>query len=271
MGEQHGSFEAAGATIAWHRLGGSGEPLILINGYAATEADWDPSFLQALAAFCDPICIDNRGMGASTPGPGPATIELMAADVATVLDELGLERAPVLGWSMGGMIAQQLAADRGGLVSALVLLSTDHGGPDAVRAETEVWARLTDHEGTPREQASRLIGLLFPDPPASAIDEQFGELVAKARAQLDPEALSAQERAMADWHEAPAAARIAAIHCPVLCAAGTEDVVIPAVNSELLAAALANARAELFAGGGHAFMAQEPERLAVLIGEFLRD
>ena len=105
---------------------------------------------------------------------------------------------------------------------------------------------------------------------AARLDAEVGDLVAQARAALPEATLDAQERAMARWHAEPADARLAAIARPVLvAAAGTEDVVIPAANARLLAAALPGASVELFDGGGHAFMAQEPERLASRIGDAL--
>ena len=101
------------------------------------------------------------------------------------------------------------------------------------------------------------------------IDQSFGDVVADARARLSPEWLDAQERAMAAWHLEPGADRLAAIRARVLIAWGAEDIVIPPENSALLAQALPGAWACPFAGGGHAFMAQEPERLAALINAFL--
>ena len=119
-----------------------------------------------------------------------------------MLDALGLERTALAGWSMGGFVAQELAAAHPERVSALVLMSTDPGGPEAVRCDPETLAALFGHGGTPREQASRLIALLFPPAVAEGIDEEFGEIVAEARAALSPEALLAQEAAMGHWYEA---------------------------------------------------------------------
>lgn len=267
--EETGSSPAAdGAAIAWRALG-NGEPLILINGYAGAKADWDPVFLHELGRHSRVICPDNRGIGDSELGSDEVTVELLAADVLAVMDALGIERAPVAGWSMGGFIAQTLAAAHGERVGALVLLGTDPGGENSTTTSSEHFRRLIDHSGTPRERASRLISLLFPDPPASAIDEQFGEIVAAAQAVLDPAALEAQEQLMAAWHKAPSGARLDSIAAPVLAAHGAADIVIPAANSETIAARIPGAWKAIFPGTGHAFMAMEPVRLAALIGTFL--
>jgi pimeloyl-ACP methyl ester carboxylesterase len=262
-----GEVEIEGRTLAWQAVG-SGPPLLLINGYAATGADWDPELLIQLGRSFEVICPDNRGVGASPLGTGELTMDSMAADLEALLDSLGLERLAVVGWSMGGFVAQRLAARSPGRVAALALLSTDPGGPEAVVASPEVWAKLTDHSGTPRQRATRLLSLLFPAAVASEIDRQFGEQVAAARAALSLDTLRAQERAMDDWHVEPRI-RSDGRRPPLLIVHGTEDAVIPAANAELLAADWPQAEVELFAGGGHAFMAQEPARLAALLRDFL--
>jgi pimeloyl-ACP methyl ester carboxylesterase len=266
------SIAIDGRRLAWRTVG-NGPPLLLVNSYAATGGDWDPTLLMALGRSFAVICPDNRGVGESELGAGSVSVTGMAADLEALLDALELERVPVVGWSMGGFVAQQLAARAPARVEALGLLSTDPGGAAAVPAAADAWARLIDHSGTPREQASRLISLLFPPALAPEIDSRFGEVVAAARAGLRPEALRAQELAMALWHmEGPSAAPERAgaeVAPPVLIAHGSEDVVIPAANVEPLAARWPGARIELFEGGGHAFMAQEPQRLAASLVSFL--
>lgn len=261
------TIEVANRVVGVRRLG-SGPPLVVVNGYAATNLDWDPAFLATLARDSTLICPDNRGMGSSPLGtdPGAISADSMGADVLAVLEALGVERAPVLGWSMGGFVAQAMALAAPERVQALVLLATDPGA-GAVLCSGDTWRRLTDHAGTPREQASRLISLLFPPTVAGPIDAEFGELVAAARAALDHDALSAQELAMRAWHEERDRSILASV--PTLAATGTLDVVIPPANAELLAAAAEDSWLARFPGCGHAFMAQEPQRVAALIAAFL--
>lgn len=251
------------------RVLGDGPPLLLLNGYSGTAADWDPTFLATLGAARTVVAPDHQGMGTSTAGDlDRLTIATMAEDVALLLEHRGIERAAVVGWSMGGMVAQEFARRHAGRVRGLVLLGTDGGGPDAVVADRADWARLVDHSGSPREQATRLLALLFPPDTAAEVDRLFGDVVAEARATLSPEALAAQDRAIAAWHAADPG-RPARPVPPVLVATGTEDIVIPPANADLLAVRWGTTRVERFAGGGHAFMAQEPERLGTLITSFL--
>jgi 3-oxoadipate enol-lactonase len=259
-----GEVEIDGRALAWRSVG-AGAPLLLVNGYAATGADWDPELLSRLARTFEVICPDNQGMEGSELGDGPLTVEAMAADLEALLDELELDRVALAGWSMGGFVAQRLAELAPARVSALALLSSDAGGPRALRPDPTVWARLTDRSGTPREQASRLISLLFPPRLAPEIDREFGDAVAAARAVLSPQALSAQEEAMAAWLATERAAPDPATAPPVLVVHGVEDAVIPVANAEPLAARWPGAGVERIEGGGHAFMAQEPRRTAELI------
>src|ERR1051325_10592260 len=97
-----------GAEIAYRRIG-TGRPLVVLNGFAATTTDWDPSFIDRLASSSELILIDNRGIGHSSDDGHPFDIAKLADDVAQVVGMLGVERANVLGWSMGGFIAQTLA------------------------------------------------------------------------------------------------------------------------------------------------------------------
>jgi pimeloyl-ACP methyl ester carboxylesterase len=258
-----------GRRFGW-RSCGEGRPLLLVNGYAASSADWDPTLLQALGCSFALICPDNRGTGASQLGEAlELTIDAMAADLRRLLDALEIERAPVVGWSMGSYVAQRLALSSPARVEALVLLASAPGGSAAVPAEPDVWERLTDHSGTPREQATRLISLLFPADVALEIDRQFGEAVAEARAQLSPDTLAAQERALQAWHAEPQVLP-GGDAPPVLAICGSEDIVVPAQNTDALAARWPGTRAERIAGAGHAFMAQQPERVAQLIVDFVK-
>jgi pimeloyl-ACP methyl ester carboxylesterase len=101
------------------------------------------------------------------------------------------------------------------------------------------------------------------------VDAEFGDVVAEARAGLSHHTLNAQEAAIDAWHAEPAARRLSRIAAPVLAAAGTEDVVIPFANVEILARGLPGSRSEGFAGCAHAFMAQEPVGVAELINTWL--
>ncbi len=264
MGSETGAqIEIDGRRFAWRETG-EGPPLLLVNGYAATSADWDPAFLAALGRSFRVICPDNRGMGESDLGAAGLTVGDMASDLEALLDALALECLSVVGWSMGGFVAQALAASARGRVAALVLLATDPGGPDAVLATAADWAGLTDCSGSYREQASALVSLLFPPALASDIDSRFGDVVAAARSRLDPQALRQQEAAMEGWHR-DTPPMIAEPGPATLILHGELDRVIPVVNAGPLASRWPGAEVEVLPGCGHALMAQEPDRVAASV------
>jgi 3-oxoadipate enol-lactonase len=259
-----------GRRFAWRALG-AGPRLLLVQGYAGSAEDWPPDFVAALGRSFALLAPDNRGVGGSELGdPAEVTIDSMAADLEALLEELAIGRVPVVGFSMGGFIAQALAVRAPERVESLALLSTDPGGPGAIRADPADWGRLADRSGTPRERASRTISVIFPPEVAPRFDREFGELEAASLAALDPAALAAQERAMAHWWAASPDGEGPSRIAPVLVGHGAEDVVIPPGNAELLAARFPGARVELFAGAGHAFPAQRPEAVADLIASRLR-
>jgi pimeloyl-ACP methyl ester carboxylesterase len=259
------SIEVGGRRLVW-RVAGAGRPLLLVNGYAASGADWDPGFLAALSEEFEILCPDNAGIGKSDPAPGRLTIDAIAEDLRAVLEARDAAACAVVGWSMGGFAAQRLAEVAPRLVGSLALLATDPGGVDAVAPDREAWRRLVDHGGSPREQASRLISLLFPPAEAATIDRELGEVVAEARAALSPSALRAQEEAMEAWHRdtRPGPAEPP----PTLILHGREDQVIPSGNAELLADRWRSQSVELLDGCGHALMAQRPAIVASTLREF---
>ena len=265
------SFEkvsVAGGQIAYRRAG-SGRPLLVLNGFAATSADWDPSFIDGLACCNELILLDNRGIGDSTDDGKPFDVAKLAGDAARVIETLGFKRISVLGWSMGGFIAQTLALQYPDRVEKLVLLSTDSGGADADLASAAMWSQLIDISGTPQEQARRLLSLLFPSTVAESFYREFGDIVAAARARLSPDLINRQAAAMDAWHRNGVADRLREISAPVLIAAGIEDIVIPPSNALKLLNAIPGSWLAQFPRGGHAFMAQYPRELSDLINCFL--
>jgi pimeloyl-ACP methyl ester carboxylesterase len=194
--ESSPAIEVDRTKIVYRRLG-KGRPLLVLNGFAATSSDWDPLFIHGLASYNEVILLDNRGIGGCADDGRPFDIARLANDAAHVIETLGFERISILGWSMGGFIAQTLALQHPNRVNKLILLSTDPGRSEADLASAAVWSQLVDTSGTPHDQAKRLLSLLFPSDVAESFYRKFGDIVAAARARLSPDLINRQAAAMA--------------------------------------------------------------------------
>src|SRR5256885_15110112 len=133
---------SAGEIELDHERSGEGPPLLMIMGMSGTALHWGEPFLQALRPHFEVIVYDHRGVGASSRLEGPLTITQLARDAAGLLDALAIEAAHVLGISMGGMVAQELALARAELVRTLTLGCTFCGGADSVATSPAVLGRL---------------------------------------------------------------------------------------------------------------------------------
>ena len=261
-------IEVDGRSVAFTETG-AGPDLVLVNGFAATANDWDPGFVARLAESNRLILVEHRGMGVSGDDGRPFSIADLAADVGAVIASQTSGSAAVLGWSMGGYVAQQLAVSNPSQVGRLVLLSTDSGGPESIYVDDAVLAGIANLDLPPIEQAQNLLNLLFPPAVAEVIFSQFGQLVADARGELREDVLARQLKAIRAWRAGVSAVFAGGLACPVFVAAGTEDAVIPPVNARLLVGCSQTAWLAEFPGGGHAFMAQFPGQLGDAINQFL--
>ena len=243
--------------IAWERHG-SGEPLLLIHGLGYARWGWEP-VVEPLARSFDVILFDNRGIGESDAPPGPYTAAELAADAVQVLDEAGVERAHVAGTSLGGMVAQELALGFPDRVDRLVLACATPGGPQAFPMPQRT-VELMQARATLREYVENA---LEPDPRPELVDRILAH---RERTAQGFEAWAAQAAAGATFD---AYDRLGSLSAPTLVQHGDGDVVVDPGNAELLAGAIPDARVSIYAGCGHLFMWQEPERFVRELEEFL--
>lgn len=231
-------------------------PLLLITGYAVTKEMWDQRLVQALSARRRVLLLDNRGMGPSAAPAGAFALRDLARDAATLLDGLGIARADVLGWSLGGMTAQELALLRPDLVRSLTLLATVPDNAELMPVLDRM-AALTPAE---------LLGAMFPPGWAAAHPDAPAQLPARPRPP-DLNVISRQYAAMKNWEGTRD--RLTHLQAPVLLLAGGQDWVCSAEQSRQMARAIPGARLEVLPQGGHWMMHQEPEALARRIEDFL--
>jgi pimeloyl-ACP methyl ester carboxylesterase len=223
----------ADGQVAYRELGG-GPPLVLITGFSATMDDWSPGFVDALAVHDRVIELDNAGVGKTT-AVSPLTITAGAAQTSALLTALHIERASVLGWSMGGMVAQALAIGHPDQVGRLVLAATQPGTGKALPVPAAAAAALLS------PNVMTLLGVLFPaDQMAAALAYGQGTLSYPDRYQASPAVISAQGTAVREWiaGDDPDGARIGALRIPALVADGDEGRLDPLGNDRMLAAAI---------------------------------
>ena len=251
--------------IAWDRRG-NGAPLLLIHGLGYARWGWEP-VLPELAEQFDVILFDNRGIGESDAPPGPYTVAEMAADAVQVLDETGVARAHVVGTSLGGMIAQELALAHPERVDRLVLACTTPGGQKA-HPMPQVTVALMAEAATlePAVALRRFVENALAPATVEAHPEIVEQIMAHRLATAQqPAAWAAQASAGATFD---AYDRLGALAAPTLVQHGDEDVVVDPRNADLLVELLPDARLERVPGG-HLFFWEAPEQFVASVAAFL--
>lgn len=250
-----------------YRVFGEGYPIVLITGYSATMDMWAPALLQELATHYRVIVFDNRGMGKTTASDKEFTIELFADDTAALLDSLNIERAHIIGWSMGTYIAQELALRHPDKVDRLILYAADCGGEEAIQPSPEALEVLADTSGTPQERGERLLKLLFP---LKWLEEHPDPRTyfPMPTETSSPENIERQYKAIVDW--TGTLSRLPQITQDTLLIAGTDDVIPPPENSFIIAERIPGAWLVQFKDAGHGLMYQYPERLSRIVLTFLQ-
>jgi pimeloyl-ACP methyl ester carboxylesterase len=252
-----------GISLFYERRG-SGEPLLLIQGMSGTHLAWGDAFLAGLGDDLDVVAYDHRGVGESTPQSDSFTIAQLADDAAGLLDALEWETAHVVGISMGGMVAQELALRHPGRIRTLTLGCTYPGGAEAELADPELIQELAGALlSGDRERALRT-GFKANLSAAHVADEAHWEPF-HAMATALPVAVPLIMLQMQAVMGHDTSARLASIAVPTLVVHGTEDRMLPVVNGELIARLIPSARLELLEGVGHMFWWEEPERSAALV------
>lgn len=247
----------------WH---GAGDPLVLIAGLGAKGTSWEP-FLSVAKQHYRVLTFDNPGSGRAAPAPEGLRIRDLAEHALELLDALGVERARVVGRSMGGMIAQELALRAPERVERLILVSTS-GRADGHLAEVfRLWASMAER-GVPaelRHQSSMLWCLGA----AALAGEGSARAYLRARAGTDrPRDYAHQAHACAR-HDA--LERLKKLDRPTLVVCGGDDRLTPAAHSEALAKSIPTASLVTIPAAGHLAYLEAPHRFAEVVLGFLND
>lgn len=242
-----------GTSFAYREIGREGGiPVVFLHHLTAVLDDWDPAIADGLAKNHRVIVFDNRGVGGSG-GKTPDDVADMAKDAIAFIDALKFTKVDLLGYSLGGFIAQVIAQERPDLVRRIILAGTGPAGGEGISSVGPV---LQDAIAKAAAQNKHPKHFLFFRPSktsqtaADAFLNRLNERKEDRDAAVTNETIHAQVAAITKWGMA-AEGSLTAIKQPVLVVNGDNDIMVPTINSEKLAGKLPNAELSIFPDAGH--------------------
>ncbi|MFJ2235115.1 alpha/beta fold hydrolase [Streptomyces sp. NPDC087859] len=269
------TVEGPSATFTYRRMGPQGGvPLVLLQRFRATIDWWDPEFLDYLAADHDVIVFDNVGVGYTTGEPRDS-LDGFADGAAEFIEALGLAQADVLGWSLGGFVAQRLATRRPELVRKIIVAGSGPTGwvPGAPEASEKVLGIMAK----PDADQDDMLFLFYPETDAARASghEHFAHVATRLAAGGSAVTEATAQGMLAAIGQLLAApfdevkAELESIKHPVLYANGLHDVMVPAHASYVAVQHLADATLLLYGDAGHAFLFQHARAFTKQVADFL--
>jgi pimeloyl-ACP methyl ester carboxylesterase len=254
-------IDVNGTKYAYRSFGAEGTmPLILLQHFTGTIDDWDPVVTNGFAKYFQVVLFDNKGIGAST-GETPNTIEVMAKDAISFIKALGFDKVNLLGFSMGGFIAQQIALYEPGLVNKIILAGT---GPRGGEGIAEITKPLTVSAAMdPIEQ--KLFLFYGPTPSSRMRGRESLTRINKRTVNRAPStsgpSIQAQLASILQWAKTDTTFpdKLKQLGHPILIVNGNDDIVVPTVNSYAMFNYFDNARLALYPDSGHGSIYQFPE------------
>jgi pimeloyl-ACP methyl ester carboxylesterase len=266
------SVEAVGVEFAYRRFGSPAElPLVMLQHFRGNLDNWDPALTDALAAEREVILVDYPGVGSSTGEPSH-TIASTARQMIAFADALGLVEIDLLGFSIGGFVAQEIALVRPTLVRRLVLAATGPKGAPGMHGWRADIAAAARGESKPEN----LLYIMFAHTDASQAKgmEFLGRFMERQEGRDAPTsdaARDAQYDAIVDWGIPDHAAlqRLTGIGSPTLVIQGDGDLMIPTKLSHLIAGLIPDAQIRIYPDAAHGFLLQYPTEVAAEVNAFL--
>jgi len=241
-------------------------PLLLIMGSSGSMDMWPSELIGLLAADRLVVVFDNRGIGETDNPAGPYPFSQLADDTAGLIAALGLGRLDVMGWSMGGKVAVDLAARHPDSVRRVISYAGDAGGDLAIPPTDQALAVLMDTSAPPEERGFKLLELIFPADFRAAHPDYY-RLMPMPTSEVDPEAIGLQNQAIAEW---PGVwGDLDGIAAPVLFVTGEQDLMTPPDNAAMMADRVPASSLVIFPDAGHGLMYQDPHGLARAVLQFL--
>lgn len=253
----------------YYEIHGDGFPLVMITGLSVCHKVWDAPLINALSQEFKTILFDNRGAGQTDVPEGEYTIKMMADDTAGLMDVLNIEQANILGSSMGGIIAQELALNYPKKVKNLILWASSCGGRKTIPPSLEAYKFLFGAiEGlTPERIAKSTIPLAFTNEFIKNNTEYIADKIRRILQCRIP--YSSYVRQVRALMSANTCRRLKKLNIPTLILQGLQDITVPPKNGEILAELIPKAKLMLFEKSAHAIFPHEPELFLKTVFEFL--
>ena len=250
-----------------YKMFGNGSPILLINGFSAPLDFWDPTVIAKLASNHTVITFDNRGIGNTTSGIRQFSIKQFADDTSRLMEELKIKKADILGWSMGGMIAQEVALSNPDKVDKLIIYASTCGTNQSVAPSPEVVDIFSNQSGNTMEMLQRFLPLLFPEHWRNT-NPSFIEQLPKSSEVSSIQTLKLQTGAIINW--TGTCDRLGNMTQPTMVLVGTDDILTVPANSILMAEKIPASWLVQIKGGGHAVMMQYPDKFSKIVDTFLQ-
>ena len=255
----------------YYEVHGEGEPLVLIMGYGS-DIGWWFRQIPALSQEYRVVVFDNRGAGRSDKPDIPYTMEMMARDVAGLLDVIGIDSAHIYGVSMGGYIAQHFALCYSKRVTSLILGCTSFGGSHRVKSPPEIRDLLHNYERikqlTPEEHARETLDVIVSPEFIRNNQDVVGQFIRKVTEYVTPVHGLIRQKEAIDSHNTYD--RLPKMKAPTIVICGDADRMIPVENSRLLASRIPNAELIMLEKIGHGFFLEAADEANKVILDFLR-
>ncbi len=269
--------------IAYKMLG-KGDPIILFNGASDNMNAWDPSFLKGISSNHTVIVFDSRGVGNTTAGSKPYSMQLLANDTADLLDALNIDKADVFGYSLGSFIAQQFAVMYPEKTNSLILVAATCGGKDGInqppefmKLQYEIVNKSLNNVPISQEEMKSLVTAslgsgwirLHPE----SLDIPTNMTFQQMKPGLPPDTMNNQNNVGHSWtasNWSGACDELAKIAKPTLVITGTDDnLYVSHVNSFKIVEKIPGAWLVQIKDAGHAVMDQYPEEIGKILNTFL--
>jgi pimeloyl-ACP methyl ester carboxylesterase len=247
------SVDVNGTSFLYREIGKQGGvPVVFLHHLTAVMDDWDPRVVDGLSAQRHIIVFDNRGVGGSG-GSTPKTVEEMARDAIAFIGALGFGKVDLLGFSLGGFVAQVIAQQQPGLVRKIILAGTGPAGGEGIVNVAAVLQGAFGKAGATNKHPKHFLFFTQTSNGQSAADDFLARLKERAKdldAPVSNETVQAQVAAIQAWGQGDATS-LETVQHPVLVVNGDDDVMVPSFNSFELARRLPQAQLSIFPDAGH--------------------